>query len=258
MDSTVKNLPIRKTAFMMFKHCEKQFEYFYNDKVAYTEYKQSSENPALRRGTLFHNGCEDFFTKVKGLPSKADMTNSFRTCLPTITDKKDLLVNDWFDYFAKIEAQRLTEISKESFDYAHLFYPIETEMYVSMKDTIDRNGHIDRIDNMKDGTLCIVEYKTGKSYDMNKTWAITKMNAEIGYYVQILNKVKYFKDKEIKYWKVINPTLQITWINKISPVSLRGVETTYAKMVNKIQSKGEFVKKHNPFMFLLSIYATMF
>ena len=26
---------------MMFKHCEKQFEYFYNDKVAYTEYKQS-------------------------------------------------------------------------------------------------------------------------------------------------------------------------------------------------------------------------
>jgi len=106
MDSTVKNLPIRKTAFMMFKHCEKQFEYFYNDKVAYTEYKQSSENQALRRGTLFHNGCEDFFNKVKKKPAQAYTKDTFRECLPIITDKKDLILNDWFDYFAKIEADR--------------------------------------------------------------------------------------------------------------------------------------------------------
>ncbi len=243
MEST-ENLPIRKTAFMMFKHCEKQFEYFYSDKKAYTEYKQSSDIAPLRRGTIFHNACEDFFTKVRTLNNKT--YENFRSCLPVITDKRDLLLNNWFDYYAQYEHNRGLEILNESLDFEHLFYPIETEMYVKMKDTIDRNGHIDAILNQPDGNLMIVEYKTGKSYNMEKTWAVTKMNAEIGYYVQILNKKKYFGDKKITHWKVINPTLREVWINRISPVSLRAVENTYAKMVDKILHKGQFVKNITP------------
>ena len=228
---------------MQFKHCEKQFEYFYNSKE-YTEYKQSSDIAPLRRGTLFHNGCEDFFTKVKELKNKT--YDDFRSCLPVITDERDLLLNDWFDYFAHLEHNRALELKAESLDFEHLFFPVETEMYVKMKDTIDRNGHIDRLDNLPDGNIMIVEYKTGKSYNMDKTWAVTKMNAEIGYYVQILNKENYFKGKKITHWKVINPTLKEVWINRISPVSLRAVENTYAKMVDKILHKGQFEKNITP------------
>ena len=75
---------------------------------------------------------------------------------------------------------------------------------------------------------------------------LTSMNSEIGYYVQILKLSKKYPDYKITHWKVINPVLQKVWMNKISPISLRSVETVFSDLVDKIVHKKKFAKKPGP------------
>jgi len=231
---------VRKSAFMSFRHCNKQFEYLYND-PHYWDYgiKEDEPDEKKRRGNEFHAATEIFFDKILSAQVD-DSIKNFRDALPQSKDKK---LNEYFDWFADIELKRWKEIKnwKE-------FLPLANELKIYMKDlVIDRTGHVDRIDLIP-GTknLMIVEYKAGRSYDMEKPDRVTSMNAEIGWYVQILNAVKEYPEYKITHWKVINPEIQKVWINKISPVSLKAVENTYSKMVNMIIKGLKFPKTVGP------------
>ena len=213
---------IRKTAFMNYKNCEKQFWYFYNDDERYDGYGGKSSNPALQRGTDFHNAADTFFDNINGYSYE-----DFRAALPFGDN-----LHYYYDWFAKIEWTRYELLANK--DY---FKPLACELIV--EGDVGK-GHVDRIDKISETELQIVEYKTGKSYDMEKSWAPTKMNAEIGFYARLIEEGKYYPDMTIKTWKVINPTLQKQWVNKISPISLKAVDRTMLEMVEKILAPGDF------------------
>ena len=69
---------IRKSAFMAFKHCNKQFEYFYND-PKYWDYGNTKDEPDIkkRRGNEFHAATEVFFDKI-ATAQVDDTINKFR------------------------------------------------------------------------------------------------------------------------------------------------------------------------------------
>ena len=247
--TTTSPRPIRKSAFITYKHCKKKFEFLYYGDHYFDYGEDNQDNDALRRGNLFHKGCETFFKNIEGKIYNPELVNHFRLNMPTITDPRDLIVNEWFDWFAEQEMERYKELCLK--DKLGAWYPVAMELEILMEDKIDRTGHVDRIDVIPDNKdLCVVEYKTGKSYDMDKSYAFTAMNAEIGFYIQILNAAKVFPDNKITHWKVINPTLQKTWYNKISPISLKGVDATYEEIVNKINKGGKWEK--NPGVLCLS------
>ena len=238
LGSTYK--PIRKTAFMQFKNCAKQFNYFYNGDE-YGKYNEQGTSPAFIRGTAFHKGCFEFFTKIyEGIDLKDihedDIEGFFRSCLPLTNDD---LVNSWFDFFADYEAKRFKNLKENN--QLQYFLPLDREIEITMPDVIPRTGHVDRIDVIP-GTkdLEINEYKTGKSYEMEKPDRATKMNAEIGFYVSILQGINKYPNYNIKRWRVINPTLKKVWTNDISKITLTSVEKAYKRLVEMIMTKEEF------------------
>ena len=210
---------------MQYKNCQRNFWYFFNDDERYDGYGGKSSNPALQRGTDFHDSADKFFDGITGFSY-----DGFRAALPFGDN-----LHYYYDWFAKIEWQRYQELDNK--DY---FKPLACELIVEGEIT---KGHVDRIDQISETELQIVEYKTGKSYDMSKSWAPTKMNAEIGFYAQLIKEGKHYPDLKIKSWKVINPTLQKQWVNNISPISLRAVDKAVLEMVNKIVAPGTFREK---------------
>jgi len=220
---------------MMYKQCAKKFWYFYNDDEAYKGYNQVQGSDALIKGSLFHQYADTFFDNI-GEPNDAYSPDFFREAVP-VTKLEDL--NKWLQWFANKEWERYEELNVAGQE--DKFIPFAREEFVSMPDSIDRSGHFDRIDIIP-GTrnLQIVEYKTGKSYDMDKTWAATSMNSEIGFYVIMLNTIKKYPDFKITEWKVINPTLETIWVNKISPISIKSVNTTYRALTQAVFNKGPF------------------
>jgi hypothetical protein len=237
---------IRKSAFMTFKQCPKRFEYLYND-PHYWDYGSTDDKSNMKtwRGNQFHDGVDNFWKKLeKWHYWKEDVIECnipFGTMLP---EHEDQLVNEWFDWFAEIERNRFNDLlDKNQLEY---FKPVANELQVYYENTIDRTGHIDRIDRIGEKELCIVEYKAGLSYDMEIPDRLTSMNSEIGFYVQILNNTKVYPDDKITHWKVINPIHKKVWINKISPISLRTVEKVYADIVDRITNKKSFDRKVGP------------
>jgi len=230
--------PIRKTAFVTYKKCNKKFEYFYNDPdyFNYGNDDEKEKSEPLIKGSLFHDGCENFFKQLEGKAFDKNLPNTFDNYFPK-TKYDD--VNQWFKWFAETEKVRYAELAENN--CVGNWYPVAMEIEVRMKDDIDRTGHVDRVDvipNKKE--LCIVEYKTGKSYNMDNKYTVTDMNAEIGFYINILNYARVFPGYKITQWKVINPTLERIWINSVSPISLRAVNSTYSEIVMKLKKGGEF------------------
>lgn len=225
--------PIRKTAFMKYRKCPRQFEYFYNDAdyFAYNE-DELSANDALRHGSMFHKAADSFFTQLEGKKINED---KFRDLLPTGTD-----IDEWFDWFAEEEKKRYRQLVNT--DMVGYFMPIAREIEIrTLNEDIPKTGHVDRIDVIP-GTknLCIVEYKTGKSYNMDNSYALTEMNAEMGFYLKIIEDANVFPNNKVITWKVINPTLKKIWVNQISPMTIRSVDKTYQTIIDKIKNKKEF------------------
>lgn len=249
----LKYRPIRKSAYTSYLKCQKKFEYMYNSDDYFSYGLEEAENnEALRRGNRFHDGCDQFFRNIEGKIKTPGLPSTFRDLLPIVTDERDLIVNEWFDWFAEKEKERYIELDESN--KLGYFFPIATELEIRLPDTIDRTGHVDRIDIIP-GTkeLQIVEYKTGKSYNMDNQYAVTDMNQEIGFYIQIINTANIFPNNKITEWKVINPTLKRIWVNRISPISLRTVERKYKEITDKVISKDKFPRnmgvqcKHCPF-----------
>lgn len=229
---------IRKSAFVTYRHCNKKFEFNYDD-PNYWGYGNDGTNKDVRiqRGLDFHEACDNFFEQYRGLKLTYDFPKKFRN--PFSVDQE--ILYKYFEWFMIEESKRYLDLFEE--DKAGYWMPLACELEVKHKKEgcpIGKTGHIDRIDILPDDTIQIVEYKAGKSYDMDNKYAITDMNQEIGFYATILNDTDAFNGKKIKTWKVINPFHQRIWVNKISPVTLRAVDQTFNTMVDKILNKGTY------------------
>ena len=227
---------IRKSAYVTYRKCKKKFEYYYND-PDYWDYgnkDKGTTSEAQQKGLDFHTACEHFFREFEGRVITKNMPKTFRN--PFSVDNGDLF--DWFNFFLEEETKRWIDLEEDN--KVGYWFPVANEIEIRSEDVRDRTGHVDRVDIMPDDNLCIVEYKTGRSYDMDNPYALTDMNQEIGFYVSILRKANVFPDKKITKWKVINPTLKKIWINSITPISLRTVDSTLKEINNKLDNDGEF------------------
>ena len=227
---------IRKSSFVTYRHCQKKFEYSYNDSK-YWDYGGIDglpEDDPRVLGTKFHDACDNFFKTLEKKPLTDKFTSDWKN--PFSGGK----LQDWFNFFLDIEKRRYIDLisdGKEGY-----WRPIANELEIKMTDRLDRVGHVDRCDVLTDNNICIVEYKTGKSYNMENKYSLTNMNQEIGFYAEILNKTNAFPGRKITHWKVINPTLKKIWIARISPVSLKAVNRTFNEIVDKLEQNGVFNK----------------
>jgi len=237
--------PVRKTAFMDLQNCPRKFEYFYFKDPAYWDYgakgEKVNEAEALVKGNLFHDNAETFFKKMD-LTHAIDLNDDrikhyFRTLLPTGTT-----IDSWFDYFADFEAKRFISEKNEIGDQVLTDYkPFLTEQEMKWDDgNIVRTGHIDRLDLFKaENAYCVVEYKTGKSYDMNKKFPLSKMRLETAWYAAMINNNKEMK-YPAHYWACINPTLGQVTVEKFHSLTLASLERKVAKMYEAMKNGGPF------------------
>jgi len=245
------NKAIRKTAFMMLKNCAKQFEYFYFKDPDYDHFNEPVTDPKSPqgKGTLFHNAAEEMFPQcdVKDMISleRADLVKYLRQRLPDIPQ-----INPWFDYFADFEARRfcfgLDAYGKEGIE--KVFIPVALEKYCKLESETEpaRTGHVDRIDWLpNEESLCIVEYKTGKYYNLEKPYILTNLRAECGWYATILNKIKAY-DKPIAWWACINPMMQQYHVEKFHIMSVRSLEKQWQGLLKLIDNKGPFERNLSP------------
>ena len=243
--------PIRKTAFMNMKNCAKQFEYFYFKDPDYEAFQEPVTDPTTPqgKGSLFHDAAEVLFDNLViddmlGL-ERVDLVKYIRERLPDITQ-----INPWLDYFAEFEARRfcfgLDAYGKEKIK--EVFFPVAREKYCKLEETGKpaRTGHVDRIDWLpQEKSLCIVEYKTGKYYNLDKPRILTNLRSETGWYATIL-KATHAYDKPIDWWACINPMLQQYHVEKFHTMSLRSVEKQWLSLLKTIKNKGPFPRNISP------------
>ena len=243
--------PIRKTAFMQLKHCAKQFEYFYFKDPAYDEFQGEVTDPTTPqgKGSLFHDAAEHLFDKITIEDmitlEREDLIKYIREKLPDIVQ-----INPWLDYFAEFEARRfcfgLDAYGKEK--VKDVFFPVAREKYCKLEEDPNpaRTGHVDRIDWLpNENSLCIVENKTGRYYNLDKPWILTSLRSETGWYATILNKTKEF-DKPIEWWACINPMMQQYHVEKFHTMSNRSVEKQWQSLLKLIKDGGPFARNVTP------------
>ena len=249
--------PIRKSAFMTFKKCPKKFyfSYFVHSDEYWNYNEKNNNNEAAAKGDIFHAEVDNFFEAIN--PEMAyDLGNDdtlfkyfrdkFSYSETYETQKTDM--DRWLDWFSETEQKRFN-FFKTNYTKAEViawFPPKGTEVKVFMNDEIDRTGHIDRVDYLpKEKAYCIVEYKTGKSYNVETPWSLTALRAETAFYAIICNEMKLF-DKPVLYWALYNPQIKQYHVEKFPAATMRAVNNTYRDLVQRIKESGEFDRHISP------------
>ncbi len=229
----MSEIKLRKSLFMSFRRCQQQGVYNYAiQDDGYGDLNVENEN--LLKGQVFHHAMEDFYNTIE--MSKLESTDNrleyIRSLLP---NPKQPDLSQWFDWYAKYESDRYNSMENKEY-----FMPFKTEYYVeAMVDGVKRTGHFDRIDRINETDICIIEYKTGKSYDPSKSYKLSDLRAELEWYHSILVKLDEFKDYNFTMWKMINPTLEIIHDGKFAITSQYAVNKNMGEIVEIIQGKRE-------------------
>lgn len=248
---------IRKSAFMTYKKCPKKFwfSYFVHQDDYWNYNEKNNNNTAAAMGDIFHAECDGFFESIDyeiayELDSHDRLTKYFRDkfSYSETYEEEPSVMDTWFDWFCKTEATRLfffkTNYTKS--EYLAWYKPEACELQMTMTDEINRTGHVDRIDYLPaEKAYCIVEYKTGKNYDVHKPWSLTSLRAETAFYAIICNEMKLL-DHPVLYWALYNPKIQQFSIEKFPAATMRAVNNTYKGLVQKIKESGEFNRKISP------------
>jgi len=239
---------VRKSLLMSWKVCPRQSWYSVRD-PEYGEYnKFNFKDPALLLGQIFHKEMDKFYSEidindmVKMMNNNEDSWKVLEEYLfsqfSQTTHEKCL---KYFHWYAGIEAQRFIELYSESnTGIVQRFIPLYIEKFVEMideKNNIYRNGHFDRIDYISPGKLRLAEYKTGHSYDVAKSYKLTKLRLELYYYKRIIEQLPEFKDYEVYEWMLINPTTEAVFTSKFSVLTERVLEESIPRLAADINKK---------------------
>ena len=249
--------PIRKSAFMTYKKCPKKFwfSYFVHSDDYWNYNEKNNSNPAAAAGDIYHAELDELFTKIdyellyELEDDKKKFTyfrNKFSYSENYETEKTDM--DKMFDWTCEMEVNRSNFFKKQytKTEYLKWYPPKACELKVSMTDEIDRTGHIDRVDYLPaEKAYCIVEYKTGKNYDVNKPWSLTSLRAETAFYAIICNEMELL-DKPVLYWALYNPKIRQFNVEKFPAATMRAVNNTYKGLIQKIKESGEFPRKMSP------------
>jgi len=173
---------------------------------------------AMKRGTEFHNNANAFFDKVK--LDKEYTYDEFRELMPDGQMYTNFIDHEW-DRFN---------------DNKELFMPALRETWMK-SDNLMLKGTVDRVDKMKDGNYCVVEYKTGKIHN------ISTNRRELCIYMMILNDIKKLPS--------LVTHMECLWVDqkkyifeKIKPVTIRATNKAIEKVRSGIDND-RFPKKHS-------------
>lgn len=242
---------IRKSLLMSWTVCPRQAWESIRD-VGYGEYNTFNlENPALLLGQIFHKEMDSFYTKIDMqkllvLAIDKDKSDSDKLaglaayCFSVFSPTTHEQCLEFFHWYAEEEAKRFLDLYKNhNAELWMRFLPVYVEKYIESQDDengITRNGHFDRLDWIGPKKLRIVEYKTGKSYDVTKSYKLTKLRLELYYYKWIIERLKEFEGYEVVEWMLVNPTLKVTFISKFSPLTRNKLQTSVQKLTEDINS----------------------
>ena len=233
---------IRKSLFMKFRICEQQGVYSQADgNEGYSEL--NLENEHLLKGQIFHHAMEDLYNEMTveelNTLDDADVLGYINGLLPKTT-QVDLI--KWFAWYGKYESERYLNMKKDG--KLEYFMPYKQEYYVEkLIKGINRTGHFDRVDRVSEKELVIVEYKTGNSYDPNKSWKLTNLNAELEWYRSIIDELDEFKDFDVVGWRLLNPTLGIDFYKKFNVVTKYSVNKASENILKLLNKEKVPVKK---------------
>ncbi len=235
---------------MSWKVCPRQAWYSVRDSEYGTYNEFNIQNKALLLGQIFHKEMDKFYKSIS-IDKMVEIYNDLK-----LVDKQSIIQEylfmkfsptthetclEYFHWYAKIEAERFIILMNEKHTgITQRFIPLYIEKYVEIHDEengIIRNGHFDRMDLIGEKKLRLVEYKTGRSYDVTKSYKLTKLRSELYYYKRIIEQLDEFKGYEVVEWMLINPTLQTIFASKFSILTEKTLEKAIPMLVSDINSK---------------------
>lgn len=229
---------------MTWKICPREAWYNVRD-PGYNQYNTFNlDNPALLLGQVFHKEMDGFYSKIKieemiGLVEDRFALVRYLASKFSKTEHKVCL--GYFNWYASIEANRFIELyKKDPKELSQKFIPLYIEKYVEYEDKengIYRNGHFDRVDYLGNMQLRLVEYKTGYSYDIEKSHKLSKLRLELYWYKEILEHMEEFKKFSIVDWMLINPTTKQVFVSKFSELTKKAMDKIIPKVVRDINLK---------------------
>jgi len=232
---------VRKSLLMSWKVCPRQAWYSVRD-VDYGQYNEFNlKDPSLLLGQIFHKEMDRFYSRIdisKMIPM-VDDENALQKYLMdgfgNTTNEKCL---KYFNWYSLIEAQRFIELYKTAqTGIIQRFIPLYIEKFVEYYDDnfgIHRNGHFDRVDYLGNKELRLVEYKTGQSYDVTKSYKLTKLRLELYWYKNIIERMKEFEGYTVTEWMMINPTLESVFSSKFSILTEKSLDTAVPLLADDI------------------------
>lgn len=238
---------IRKSLLMSWNVCPRQAWYAVRD----PDYEQYNEfnlyDPTLLLGQVFHKEMDTFYSKVsvdemiKKVNDKEKLQDYLFSLFSPTTHEKLL---DYFNWYAEIETDRFIKLYEDNkTGIVQRFIPLYIEKYVEhkqpfymfdLKGDVYRTGHFDRIDYIGDKSLRLVEYKTGESYDVTKSYKLVKLRLELYWYKEIIEKLEEFKDYTVDEWMLINPTTKTVFSCKFHVLTKRKLDDAFPKVVRDV------------------------
>ena len=239
---------IRKSLIMSYRVCPRQAWYSVRD----PEYEQYNDfnlsQPALLLGQIFHREMDKFYegldiNKMMNM-TQHDVEKYLFNQFSTTTHEECL---KYFHWYAKIESERFSGLLVDGKgELKERFIPLFIEKYVEWDDQgIIRNGHFDRMDYLGDGKVRLCEYKTGYSYDVEKSYKLSKLRFELFWYKEIITHNPEFEKFELQDWMLINPTLENIFITRFSYQTRAAVDKLFKEMIGRINQELEPGRKLN-------------
>lgn len=233
---------------MSYRVCPRQAWYSIRD----PEYEQYNEfnimQPALLLGQIFHKEMDKFYQEldiVSMMKMSIEKIEEYLFAKFSPTTHENCL--KYFHWYSKIEAQRFIDLLMDgNGEIEKRFIPLYIEKYVEWDDHgVIRNGHFDRVDYLGKGKIRLVEYKTGVSYDVTKSYKLSKLRFELYWYKEIIEHHPEFAELELQDWMVINPTLENVFVTKFSHLTKGAIDRCFEEMVVKINQDIEPARKLN-------------
>lgn len=244
MSEELKYNKVRKSLLMSWKVCPRQSWYSVRD-PDYGQYNEFNlSDPSLLLGQIFHKEMDRFYSRIvidTMIPLVDTPSELMNYLFSLFSPTDDYMCVQYFAWYSKIEAERFIKLYKEkATGIAQRFIPLYIEKFVEYKDSVNnifRNGHFDRVDYIGDDQLRLVEYKTGWSYDVSKSYKLTRLRLELYWYKTVIENMPEFKNYEVTEWQLINPTTQNIFTSKFSILTERVLESSVPKLIKDINSE---------------------
>jgi len=233
---------IRKSLIMSYRVCPRQAWYSVRD----PEYEQYNEfnikEPSLLLGQIFHKEMDKFYLDldIEMMMNQTVIENEeYLFSRFSSTTNEECI--KYFKWYSKIESKRFSDLLMDGKgEIKERFIPLYIEKYVEWNDRgVIRNGHFDRMDYLGNNKVRLCEYKTGVSYDVEKSYKLSKLRFELYWYKEIVEHNEDFDKLELQDWMLINPTLETVFINKFSHLTKKAVDKHFEEMVIKINKEKE-------------------